>query len=103
MKRIFDHFDHFDHQHNSQPYGIKSQCHRKATVYKTIVNDHPILAPGHLIWRNTSQMRLEVRNAGETPHQNEQLATVDQSALIVSNTCRRPASFNKATRFIYEA
>ena len=47
--------------------GIKLQHHRKATViavYKTSVGDQPILAPGHLIWRNTSQMRLEVRNSG---------------------------------------
>ena len=65
------------------------------TVYKTIVSDQPILAPSHLIWRNTSQMRLEVRNSGEMPQQNEQPDSVDQSALIVSNAGRRPASFIK--------
>ena len=68
---------------------------------KTIVSDQPILAPGHLIWRNTSQMRLEVQNSGETAQQNEQPDSVDQSALSVSNTGHRPASFIKRpTSFI---
>ena len=40
-------------------------------------------------------MRLGVRNSGETPQQNEQPDSVDQSAHIVSNTRRRPASFIK--------
>ena len=87
MKRIFDHV----YKNNSQP----TESNRNATVYKTIVSDQPILASGHLIWRNTSQMRLEVRNPGETPQQNEQPDSVDISALIVSNTGRRPASFIK--------
>ena len=56
MKGILDHVL----QKQLATNGIKSQLHRKATVYKTIVSDQPILAPGHLIWRNTSQMRLEV-------------------------------------------
>ena len=91
MKRIFDHVL----QKQLTTNGIKSQHHMKATVYKTIVSHQPILAPGHLIWCSTSQMHLEVRNFGETPQQNEQPDSVDQSALIVSNTDRRPASFIK--------
>ena len=75
--------------------GIKSQHHRKARAYKTIVSDQPILTPSNLLWRNTSQMRLEMRNYGETAQQNEQPNSVDQSALSVSNTGRRPASFIK--------
>ena len=73
----------------------------KAPIYKTIVSDQLILAAGHLFWCNTSQMRLEVGNSGETPQQNEQPDGVDQSALIVLNTDRRPASFIKRpTSFI---
>ena len=64
-------------------------------VYKTIVGDQPILAPGHLIWRNTSEMRLKVQNSGEMPQQNEQPDSVDQSALIIFNAGHRPASFIK--------
>ena len=42
IKRIFDHVL----QKQLATNGIKSQHHRKATVYKTIVSDQPILVPG---------------------------------------------------------
>ena len=99
MKRIFNHVL----QKQLTTNGIKSQHHWKDTVYKTIVSDQPILAPRHLIWCNTSQMRLEVRNSGEAAQQNEQPDSVDQSAFTVSNTGRRAGFLYEVTRFIYEA
>ena len=77
------------------PYFAVWRDHRKAIVYKTIVSDQPILEPGQLIWCNISQMRLEVRNSGETPQQNEQPDRIDQQALVVSNTGCWPVPFIK--------
>ena len=65
--------------------GIKLQHHRKATVYKTIIGDQPILAPGHFIWRNTFQVKcvwkFEIlgRRLSRT---NSQIALTNQRSLF---------------------
>ena len=85
-KRIFDHLL----QKQPATNGIKSQHHRKATIYKTIVSEQPILAPGQHLSNASGSAKF-----WGTPQQNEQPASVDQSALIVLKTGRRPASFIK--------